>query len=36
VNDYVTVSNGVRVRDDSIIDALASDHRPEVADLIMP
>jgi endonuclease/exonuclease/phosphatase family metal-dependent hydrolase len=36
VNDYVTVSNGVRVRDDSIIDTLASDHRPEVADLILP
>jgi endonuclease/exonuclease/phosphatase family metal-dependent hydrolase len=36
VNDYITVSNGVRVRDDTVIDTLASDHRPEVADLTLP
>lgn len=36
VNDYITVSNGVGVRDDTVIDTLASDHRPEVADLILP
>ncbi|MPZ84728.1 MAG: metal-dependent hydrolase [Actinophytocola sp.] len=31
--DYVTVSSGIEVRDTAVVDTLASDHRPVVADL---
>jgi endonuclease/exonuclease/phosphatase family metal-dependent hydrolase len=31
--DYVTTSAGVRARDAAVVDTLASDHRPVVADL---
>ncbi|MGI8882072.1 MAG: endonuclease/exonuclease/phosphatase family protein [Jatrophihabitans sp.] len=34
--DFVLVSKGFGVKDASIIDTLASDHRPEVADLTLP
>lgn len=33
--DYVTTSPGVRVRDARVVDTLASDHRPVVADLVV-
>ena len=33
--DYVTVSPGVRVRNAAVLDTLASDHRPVVADLLV-
>lgn len=33
--DYVTFSDGIRVRDSSVAETLASDHRPVVADLLL-
>lgn len=33
--DYVSVSAGVRVRHAAVVDTLASDHRPVVADLVV-
>ncbi|MGP3924596.1 endonuclease/exonuclease/phosphatase family protein [Streptomyces sp. 8N616] len=33
--DYVTVSDGIRVRDAAVAGTLASDHRPLVADLLV-
>ncbi|HCA84925.1 MAG TPA: metal-dependent hydrolase [Streptomyces sp.] len=33
--DYVTVSDGIEVRDATVLGTLASDHRPVVADLLV-
>jgi endonuclease/exonuclease/phosphatase family metal-dependent hydrolase len=34
--DYVTVSSGVRVRSATVPETLASDHRPVLAELVLP